>query len=447
MESRVDSFIANPKKALRTLAYPIAVGFLVQALYNIVDTIWVGRLGADSIAALTFAFPLFFLLISINSGIGTGMGAGISRYLGAKNRAEAENMADHGVVLSLIFALVFFTIGWFALVPVFRLFGATDSVLPLSLSYMRIVLIGVFFMFPSFVMNSLFTSQVDSNTPVSVQIAALILNAILDPIFIYTFGMGVAGAAIATDIAFAFSLTLLTYYLYTKSHVRLNVHRFKWHWKYSWEIMRVGTPAAGMLIMMSIYIVFINRFMAHFGTEYVAAFGIVSRLETFALFPIIAISLSLLTLVGMFYGAKRYDLMRRMIWYGIKTSLVFTGIAALIFFVFARHILWLFTDSASLLEVSILYLRVDVFTFPLLAFAINISRALQAIGKGLPGLVIQVVRIFVVAVPCAYLFVYHLGYGFLSVAFAMVLGGIAACAVGLVWMQASFKRVPEVGDR
>ena len=210
-KNKIDEFIKAPKKALFTLALPIIIAMLVQIMYNIVDTAFVGRLGAEAIAALTFSFPIFFVLIALNSGIGVGISSYISRLLGAKNKKEAENAASHGLLISLLFAFIIFFIGIATLKPLFVIFGAADSVLELSIDYMSIILLGVFFMFPAYVINSIFSSQGDTKTPMKIQISALFLNIILDPIFIYVLGLGVRGAAIATVISFMFSFILSVY--------------------------------------------------------------------------------------------------------------------------------------------------------------------------------------------------------------------------------------------
>jgi putative MATE family efflux protein len=441
MENRVDEFIGNPKRALFVLAAPIAIAMFVQAMYNIVDTAWVGRLGAESIAALTFAFPIFFILIGLNSGIGVGINSIISRQLGAKDKEAAENSAVHGLIMSEVFGGIVFLAGILTLKPLFSLFGATPAVLKLSVGYMSIIMSGIFFMFPAYAMNSIFSAQGDTKTPMKVQVSALIFNAVLDPIFIYPLGLGVAGAALATLCAFAFSLLLYVYYVQKKSYLKIRFRCFKFSFSLCREICRVGAPASLMMLIMSIYVMFLNRFMAHFGTDYVASFGLATRLESFATIPIVALSISLLTLVGMFFGARKFDIMKTVSWHGIKIGVAFTSALGLIFFIFPTLFLRIFTPQPVLLMVGSAYLRIDVFTFPLMTVSTVISRVLQGLGFGLPGLVINLIRIFIVAVPLAYIFVFILGYGFLSIAWAMVLGGVASNVTAFIWIGAKFRQL------
>jgi putative MATE family efflux protein len=440
-ENKIDQFLAQPRRALLTLALPIFIATFVQTMYNVVDTAYVGRLGADSIAALTFCFPVFFFLIGLNSGIAIGMNSSVSRYLGAKDKEAAENSAAHGLVLSFAFGAIVIVLGLFFLKPLFSVFGADPAVLPLALSYMRIILLGVFFMFPSFIMSSIFSAQGDTRTPMKVQVAGLVLNAILDPIFIYLLRLGVQGAAEASVLGFLFALVLFLFFLRRKSYLRISFRGFRFSFRLVREICQVGVPASLMMLLLSIYVVFINRFMAHFGTKTVAAFGLVSRLESFATMPIVALSVSLVTLVGMFYGARRFNEVKDIAWYAIRAGIVLTAGVGVVFFVTAKLWLMIFTGDAALLGLGIAYLRVDVLTFPLMSTSMIISRTMQGLGMGAPGFFINFIRIMLVAVPLAYFFVFVMGWGFLSVAWAMVLGGVASNLTALLWLKFKFDRV------
>jgi putative MATE family efflux protein len=442
MKNRVDEFIANPRRALFALAAPVAVAMFVQTMYNIVDTAFVGRLGAASIAALTFAFPIFFILISLNSGLGVGINSIISRLLGAKNKEEAENAAAHGILMTAAFAVVVYLLGRLALGPLYSLFGAAPEVRALSMSYMTIILLSVLFMFPAYAINSIFVAQGDTRTPMIIQTFGFVLNTVLDPIFIYVLKFGVRGAAIATDIAIALTLLAYIYFLRKRSYLRVHFRFFRFSPPIFREIIRVGAPASLMMLTMSVYVMFLNGYMAHFGTDYVAAFGLATRLESFVSLPIFALSISLLTLVGMFYGAKRSDLVKAISWYGLWIGVLAAVAIGVVFFALPVLFLKIFTQDRLILLIGSAYLRIDVLTFPTMAVAMIISRILQGMGFGFPGFIINTVRIFFVAVPLAYVFVFLLGYGFLSVAWAMVAGGVTATILAFIWMGLKFRDLP-----
>jgi putative MATE family efflux protein len=441
MRDRVEEFIANPRRALFAMAGPVTIAMFVQTMYNLVDTAFVGRLGAESIAALTFAFPLFFIVIGLNSGIGVGINSIVARRLGAKDKAGAENAAVHGLVLTAVFGVALLAAGLAGQKRLFLLLGAEGHVLDLSMDYMTIIWTGIIFMFPAYAINSIFSAQGDTRTPMVVQTAALVLNAVLDPVFIYPLGFGVQGAAIATVIALAFSLVLYVMLVGRRSDLKLDFRNFRFSASLCREILHVGAPASLMMFIMSIYVMFLNRFMSHFGTEHVAAFGLATRLESLPGMLIVGISVSLLTLVGMFSGARRFPMVKSISWYSLRIGIALTSLMGVAFFIAPSLFLGIFTDETGILALGAAYLRIDVLTFPMMAVTMIVSRVLQGLGFGTPGLVINLIRIFVVAVPLAYLFVFVLGYGYLSVAWAMVLGGVASNITAILWISLKFKEI------
>ncbi len=441
MKNKVDKFIKNPKKALFTLAAPVLVSMLVQSTYSIVDTAFVGRLGSDAIAALTFSFPIFFFIIALNLGLGTGTGSLISRYLGAKQKKAAENAAMHGIILSIILGLIVFMIGNFSLASLFKLFGAATSVTALASGYMKIILLGMVFMFLSFMLNSIFSAQGDTKTPMKIQVVALGINIILDPIFIYVLGWGVNGAAIATVNAFFISFLLYFFKARKRSYLHLGLSSFNFGFDKVRKILAVGFPASLMMMFMSIYSVFINKFMASFGTDYVASLGMVSRLESVTVMPIVAFSMASMTLAGMFYGAKRYDLLKGTIAHAIKLTVSFALFMSFVFLIFPKIFFYIFTSDPSLLNIASAYIRIHIFAFPFLAITMICSRALQGMGHGLPGMIANLVRVFVLVIPLAYLFTQVLGYSYLSIAIAIIVGAIVAAAIALTWFLVKVRKL------
>ena len=438
---KIDNFIKNPKKALFTLASPIIIATVVQTLYNIVDTAYVGRLGASALAGISFCFPLFFILIAVNSGINAGMSSRISRFLGEKKKKEAENAAIHGLLLASVVGIIISIIGYFTMEPVFLAFGATGESLKQAMDYMGVVYISTIFMFISYVYNGIFGAQGDTKTPMIIQLVALVLNAILDPILIFGFNLGIMGASIATGVSFVVSLIMYMMMIKKRSYLHIHIKNFKFSWKLIKEIFTVGLPASIIMLIISIYVIFLNRVMVKFSTNHVAAFGMASRLESVALMPLVGFSISLLTLVGMFYGAKRYDLVKMISWYAIKLGLLVSSAFAVLFLIFPGMFFGIFTSDKALLAIAVPYMRIDVFTFPLMTISMIISRIMQALGKGMPGLLINLVRIFLVAIPLAYTFVFLFNMNYLYVAVAMVFGGIASSVYGLLILVKEFKKL------
>jgi putative MATE family efflux protein len=439
--NRLEEFSRHPRKALFKLALPTITAMVVQTTYNMVDMVFVGRLGATSLAALTFSFPLYFILVSVNSGMGVGLNSLISRQLGAGEKTAAENSAMHGLGISLASALVLFLLFFWMSRPLFLLLGAREQVLELAVSYMNIIAAGSFFMFSSYAIHSTFTAQGDTLTPMKVQICGLLLNIILDPLFIFVLKKGVPGAAIATIISQGCALLLFTWYLRKKSILRLSLKHFSGQLATVSEIFKVGIPASLTMLLMAFYIMFLNRFMAHFGTEYVAAFGMASRLESAVVMPLVASAIALLTLTGMFHGAKQFPLLIETFHFALKINIIYALSMGLLFFIFSTKFLGIFTSREDLLSIGTAYMRIEVFTFPLMAVNITANRAMQGMGLGLPGITMNFIRIFVVAIPLAYVFVYLLNFSYLSIAVAMVCGGIAANLTALTWLRSIFGKL------
>jgi len=321
------------------------------------------------------------------------------------------------------------------------LLGAREQVLELAVSYMNIIAAGCFFMFSSYAIHSIFTAQGDTLTPMKVQISGLLLNIILDPLFIFVLKKGVPGAAIATIISQGCGLLLFTWYLRKKSVLRLSLKHFSGRLATISEIFKVGIPASLTMLLMAFYIMFLNRFMAHFGTEYVAAFGMASRLESAVVMPLVASAIALLTLTGMFHGAKQFPLLIKTFHFALKVNIIYALGMGILFFIFPTKFLGIFTSREDLLNIGAAYMRIEVFTFPLMAVNITANRAMQGMGLGLPGITMNFIRIFVVAIPLAYVFVYLLNFSYLSIAAAMVCGGIAANLTALTWLRSIFGKL------
>jgi len=438
-KSKLNQFIKSPKKALVTLSIPVIVAALVETLYTIVDAIFVGRLGAGALAAITFAWPFFFILVAISLGINAGIGSRISRFLGEKNKKQAENTAIHGLLIALIVSLLIAGISIPLLNYLFSLTGASGDVLQMAKDYMFIILLGVVFMFLSYAVNSIFSAQGDTKTAMKIDVYSLILNIILAPIFIFLFKLGIKGAALATSVSVLFAFIQSLYYLRKVSYLNLKLRSFKFSLDIIKEIISVGFPSTIMMLIVSFYVIFLNKAMVHYSVSHVAAFGIVSRLESIATLPIYGLSVGAMTLAGMFYGAKKYRLLEKISWYAIKISAVVTSIIGIIFFAIPDTLLRVFTSDVNVINIGIPYTRLDVFTFPLMAITMIISRIMQGLGYGFPGLMINLIRVLLVAVPLAYVFVFVLGYGYLSIAVAMILGGIIATVVGIYLLARTLK--------
>lgn len=408
---------------------------LMQTMYNLVDTAYIGRLGSAPLAALTFSFPLFFTLVSFNVGMGVGLNSTVARLIGAGDRSAAANTVLHGIASSLLCAACLFLLAEIFLNPLLTILGARDEVHELAADYMRIIAAGAFFMFAMYAINSTFTAQGDTVTPMKVQFFTLFLNIILDPLFIFTFDLGITGAAIATDIALLCGLILAIFFLRRRSTLPLS--RKSWHFSLTTikEIFAIGLPASFTMLLMAIYMMGINRMIAGYGTDTVAALGLITRLDSAVIIPMVAFSVALLTLSALFYGSRRYQLLSEIIGFAILVNVCFALICSITMFFWPHIFLRFFTDETEPLRLAVSYLRLEILSFPFMAITISCNRALQGLGFGLPGLVINGARLFIVALPLAAFFTIYCQYDFRMVAIASLCGSITSATIAGIWLK------------
>lgn len=439
--SRLNEFIKNPRRALLILSLPVIASSIVETFYTVINAVFVGRLGADSLAAVTFAWPFFFILTALSLGLNAGIASRISRYLGERNKKGAENAVWHGLLIALVLSLVTAAIAIPSLGFVFGLTGATGAVLSMSISYMFIILLGIIFMFLSYAISSIFAAQGDTKTAMKIDAYSLILNIILAYVFIFVFNLGVNGAALAIVVSNLYALVLAIYYMYKVSYLRFRLKDFKFSSKITKEIIYVGFPSVIALLLASISAIFLNGLMVRFSVNHVALLGIVNALESISILPIYGLSVGAMTLAGMFFGARKYKLLQGMSWYAIGVGAAVSALVGIIIFIFPEQLIKLFTDDAGVIAIGVPYLKIYVIAFPLGSMVMIISRILQGMGYGLSGLIIGIARSLVISIPLAYLFVFVLHYSYLSVAIALILGALISSAIGSWWLEKRIRRL------
>ena len=439
--SRLDGFIDNPSKALWTLAFPIMAGMGIHILYTIVDMIFIGRLGGDAIAAVAFNMPLFFLVLGLSFGVGSGVTASIARFIGEKDKVNADNTAEHAVALGLIISTILTTLGLIYGEGLLQRLGATESVLPLSWDYLKVSLIGLPFMVFSTFFRSILSGEGDMKLPMAVAGLGPILNIILDPIFIFTLGYGVGGAAMASAISQLIVFVIFVYMLFVKEHayIRFRMRDFSPSIFIIKDIIRVGLPASMSMIIMAFGQLVFNLILVRFSTDAVAAYQVGGRMEMVIFLPIMAIASALTTLVGMFFGAKEIEKIKFIAKYGIIWSMMVTGVLSIILYIFAPLFVKNFTVDVDIQSIAVTYLRFICLIYPLIAIGMTVGRILQGLGKGLPMLVITSIRILALSAPLALYFIIVLNKPIEWVWYAMIISTIVSVAISLIWLKSAFK--------
>ena len=453
-KSRFKTFLANPSKALWSLAIPIMFGMGIQTLYNLVDMIFIGRLGGHAITGIAFNMPLFFLVLGLTMGLGTGVTASIARFIGQDNKKEADNSAEHAVFMAVIISLSLSSIGLMFGKTILALFGAEGEILSLGWEYLHVMCVGMPFMIFSGFFRSILAGEGDMKFPMMVAGLGTILNIILDPIFIFElesyggfgFGLGVAGAAMATVISQIIVFCVFIYMLFVKQHsyITFRLKYFSFSMDIIWDIVKVGLPASLSMVVMAIGQGVFNKILIHFSTDTVAAYQIAGRIDMLVFLPIFSVAASLTTLVGMFFGAKEYDALRFTIRYGIMSAFFITVLASIFIYCFAELAVGFFTDDKLIISISVTFLKLFAFVYPLISIGITTGRVLQGLGKGLPVLIITIVRVLGVSAPLAVFFIFYMDKPVEWVWYSMMVSTIVAFTIALTWLVSTIRTLPTV---
>ena len=453
-KSRLKTFLANPSKALWSLAIPIMFGMGIQTLYNLVDMIFIGRLGGHAITGIAFNMPLFFLVLGLTMGLGTGVTASIARFIGQDNKKEADNSAEHAVFMAVIISFSLSSIGLMFGKTILALFGAEGEILSLGWEYLHVMCVGMPFMIFSGFFRSILAGEGDMKFPMMVAGLGTILNIILDPIFIFElesyggfgFGLGVAGAAMATVISQIIVFCVFVYMLFVKQHsyITFRLKYFSFSMDIIWDIVKVGLPASLSMVVMAIGQGVFNKILIHFSTDTVAAYQIAGRIDMLVFLPIFSVAASLTTLVGMFFGAKEYDALRFTIRYGIMSAFFITVLASIFIYFFAELAVGFFTDDKLIISISVTFLKLFAFVYPLISIGITTGRVLQGLGKGLPVLIITIVRVLGVSAPLAVFFIFYMDKPVEWVWYSMMVSTIVAFTIALTWLVSTIRTLPTV---
>ena len=440
--SRLKTFSEKPKKALWTLAIPILAGMSIQTIYTIVDMIYIGRLGGAAITAVAFNMPLLFFVLGLSMGLGSGVTASIARFIGASDKVNADNSAEHALLMASVISVIMIIFGLLFGKQMLVVLGATPELINMAWSYLRIITFGLFFMVYSGFFRSILAGEGDMKTPMVISAVGTVLNIILDPIFIFVLGFGVSGAAIATVISQATVFTIFIYLFLIKEHtyVSFRLKDFSFSKYILYDIIKVGVPASMAMVIMSVGQAVFNKILVSYSSFSVAAFQVGSRIDVVIFLPIMAIATALTTLVGMFYGAKDFENVKLIIRYGMLRSFIITAIGSTIIFILAPYIVKGFTNEQEIQQIAVIYLRLIVFIYPLISFALTSGRVMQGLGMGLPMLVTSIIRVLGVSVPLALFFNYILHKPIEWMWYAMMTSTVVATITAALWLKYALKK-------
>ena len=399
----------NIRKLLFKLSTPVIIGMLVQAIYNVVDTLFVGMAyGTDSLQAiggLSIAFPVQMIIMAFGVVLGTGGSSIISRALGARENEKAERVLGNVFSLSLILSVLIAIPCLFYLDPILKVFGATAGVLPYARDYLKIIISGgIFFVFGVAVQN-IVRAEGNARLAMNAMLIGGGLNILLDPLFMFGFGMGVKGAAIATVLSQAVaSVWLLLYCLKGKGAVRFRSETLKLDLGIIKEIGAIGIGSFVMQASSSVMMIFVYNALAIYGGDVaIAVFGVVIKINSFIFLPLMGMGFGLQPIVGFNYGAKRYDRIVEAVKLSLAVTTAFGLLGMLIIYLFTEQILGLFSTDLQYLEMGKTAVRIMVLGTPLIGLSVVTSILFQALGKAKPAFLLSISRQLLFLIPAVIL--------------------------------------------
>lgn len=395
-------------KLLVTMSLPMVISMIVQALYNIVDSIFVSRLSEDALTAVSMAFPMQNLMISVAVGTGVGINAMLSRALGEKKFEAANKTAENGIFIEVLGYVLFLLIGIFVTKPFFLAQAGAGDIANMGIEYTRICLLMSFGIFMQIGFERILQSTGRTIFTMITQSTGAIINIILDPILIFgLFGMpkmGVAGAAIATVTGqICAAILAITFNLTKNPDVHINFKGFKPQIIFVKNILSVGIPSIIMSSVGSAMTFGMNKILITFSSTAVAVFGVYFKLNSFVFMPVFGLNNGMVPIVSYNYGAQNKKRLTKTIKLAIMYAVCIMFIGIMLFQFIPDVLLRLFDASDHMLEIGIPALRVISLSFAFAGICIVISSSLQALGHGFLSMMISITRQLIILLPSAYI--------------------------------------------
>ena len=381
---------------------PAIVGMLVNALYNVVDRIFIGRgVGKLALTGVTVTFPIANIILAFGMLVGIGTAALISIKLGQQKKEEAEHILGNALTLIIISSIIVTGLGLLFLEPMLIKFGASSETLPYAKEYITIILIGVIFQNIGFGLNNTIRSEGNPRIAMYTMLIGGVLNTVLDPLFIFVFNMGTKGAAIATVISQAVNtLWVLYYFLGGKSVLKIHYKNLKLNFKVVMSIFAIGMSPFSMQIAASIVTIISNRSLVKYGGDLaLGSMGIIMSIIMMVLMPIFGINQGCQPIIGYNYGAKKYHRVKHTLKLAILAATIITTTGFIIIQLFPVQFISIFNKDPELIAIGVHGIRVYLFMTPVIGFQIVSSNYFQAIGKAKISIFLGLSRQVIILIP------------------------------------------------
>ena len=418
MEKRGNKLLEGPiLTSLLTIMVPIIFANILQTAYNLIDTFWVGRLGTNAVAAVSISFPVIFLIIAFTSGIALAGSILISQYKGRNDEKNMSDVAGQIMIMAIVFSIILSILGYIFAPEIIKALGAQGKVIALGTSYLKYYILGLVFVFGYMVFQQMYQGVGDPKTPMIITLISVLLNLVLDPLFIFGWkfipAYGVAGAAIATiftqGVAFGIGIILL---IKGKNGIKLSKFHIKPNFSKMKKIVNLGLPASIEQSSRAIRMILITMIAAGFGTTVLASFGVGSRIFSFIIIPALSLAISTSIVVGQNIGAGKKERAAKVSRYSQRIGFVALTLLGVVFFIFSKQIVAIFIPGVkSVINIASLFIKMISISFGFIGVQMSISGALKGAGKTKLSMILSTVGV-VAQVLLAYILSHftHLGY-------------------------------------
>ena len=433
-------------RLIMKMSLPLMISMLIQALYNIVDSMFVARVSETALTAVSLAFPLQNLLIAFGVGTGVGMASYLSRKLGEKDTETATKAAGNGITLAVITWVLFAILGLTIVKPFMALFTDDAELLGLSTSYSEIVMIFSFFMLLSMMNERILQGTGDSFSSMLSQMTGAITNIILDPVFIFVFKMGVNGAAIATVIGQAVGCAVSLYFVIRNKYIKIKPQHLKLEKRMVASIYSVGAPTIITNSIGTVMTGAMNAILIGFSTTAVSVFSVYFKLQSFVFMPIFGLSSGMVPIIAYNYGARKKKRVMSTIYIGTIIAIGIMVVGTIVFNLFPEVLLSLFSATEEMYRLGVPALRIISLCFVSAAISIGLGSSFQATGYGIGTMIVSISRQLLVLIPTAYIMAKLIGIN--GVWFSFIIAEAVGLAVSLILFIKVYKtRIKPIGEK
>lgn len=426
-------------KSLLILSVPIVFANILQTAYQLTDTFWVGRLGANAVAAVSISFPIIFLLISLGGGLAIAGTILVAQYKGKNDKKSVDFIAGQTLLMTVLISLVLSMAGYLLSPYLIKLMGAEQDVFSHAVSYLRISFSGIMFLFAYFVFQSLMRGVGDVKTPMYIVTGTVLLNLIFDPLFIFGFGIipafGVSGAAIATIATQGLAALIGLFILLDGRYgIHIKIINLKPDSKLISKIFWLGFPSSIEQSTRAIGLTVMTFLVASFGTKAIASYGIGIRILSFVIIPALGLSMATSTLVGQNIGAGKIDRASKIARISAFIGFVALSGAGILLFIFAKQIaLFFIPDDLQVAGMSSLFIKIMSLTFGFIGIQQVLNGAFRGSGNTFISMALAIVSLWVLNFPLAYILSNHTTLREIGIWIAFPITNIIAATIAIIW--------------